>query len=195
MKDEFLAMLQSTEREGMDAVVEYLKKSHFFQDPASVNRHLCNEGGLMEHSMNVCRMALKLRNLAIEMKPDLEPRLPKDSVIICALLHDLCKCNIYKEATRNRKNKDGRWESYATWDVDYSRFPLGHGEKSVIMLLHMGLKLTKDEIIAIRWHMGAWNLAFQSYEEKSNISAAAETCPLLAIIQAADGMSAHLLEI
>ena len=32
-------------------------------------------------------------------------------------------------------------------------------KKSVIMLLRSGLDLHDDEIYAIRWHMGPWNLS------------------------------------
>lgn len=73
--------------------------------------------------------------------------------------------------------------------------PVGHGEKSVIMLLSLGLKLTLDETMAIRWHMGAWDFAFQSYEAKSNIGEAGNRYPLLALIQSADNMATHILEL
>ena len=93
-----------------------------------------------------------------------------------------------------RKDANGRWETYTGYDVDYSRFPMGHGEKSVIMLLQMGLDLTDDEMMAIRWHMSAWDLPFQSNEEKSSLNAAREKCPLLTVIQAADGIASGILE-
>ncbi len=41
------------------------------------------------------------------------------------------------------------WTDVSGYDVDYSNFPVGHGEKSVIVLLRSGLDLTDDEIIAI----------------------------------------------
>ena len=68
-------------------------------------------------------------------------------------------------------------------------------EKSVIMLLSLGLKLTLDETVAIRWHMGAWDLAFQSYEAKSNINEAGNRYSLLSLIQSADNMATHILEL
>ncbi len=61
------------------------------------------------------------------------------------------------------------------------------------MLLRLGLDLSNDEILAIRWHMGAWNLPFQSYEDKCNISEANEH-PLTAILQSADLLASHILE-
>ncbi|MBR7014489.1 MAG: TraI domain-containing protein [Prevotella sp.] len=172
MKEQFIKLLQATKRTGIESVVSYLEQAGFFLAPASVSRHLSHEGGLLEHSLNVWKMAQMLRMQTIGMRPELEKQLPEDSVTIAALLHDVCKANIYKTVQKWRKDENNRWESYDAYDTDYSRFPVGHGEKSVIMLLRLGLQLTNDEIIAIRWHMGAWNLPMQSYEDKQNISVA-----------------------
>ena len=192
-KEEFVSLLESTGRKGVDSVVDYLGKAGFFHAPASVNRHLSHDGGLLEHSLNVYKMAVRLRGQMVEMRPGIESRLPEDSVAIAALLHDVCKANIYKKVTKYRKDANNRWESYDGYDADYTRFPLGHGEKSVVMLLRLGLELTNDEVLAIRWHMGAWDLSFQSFESKSNISAASDV-PLVAVLQAADALAAHILE-
>ena len=192
-KEEFVSLLESTGRKGVDSVVDYLGKAGFFHAPASVNRHLSHDGGLLEHSLNVYKMAVRLRVQMVEMRPGIESRLPEDSVAIAALLHDVCKANIYKKVTKYRKDANNRWESYDGYDADYTRFPLGHGEKSVVMLLRLGLELTNDEVLAIRWHMGAWDLSFQSFESKSNISAASDV-PLVAVLQAADALAAHILE-
>ena len=121
-------------------------------------------------------------------------KLAEKSIIIAALLHDICKANIYKKAKKWNKNDQGQWEQQDTYETDYSRMPVGHGEKSVIMLLSLGLKMTLDETVAIRWHMGAWDLAFQSYEAKSNINEAGNRYPLLSLIQSADNMATHILE-
>ena len=56
------------------------------------------------------------------------------------------------------------------------------------------MELTDDEMLAIRWHMGAWELALHSYDAKSNLSAAKAKCPLLAVISAADGLASSILE-
>ena len=127
--------------------------------------------------------------------PEMEERLPEKSIIIAALLHDICKANIYKKTQKWNKNDQGQWEQYDTYETDYSRMPVGHGEKSVIILLRQGLVMTDDEIMAIRWHMGAWDLAFQSYEAKSNINEAGNRYPLLSLIQSADNMATHILEL
>ena len=53
MKEEFLKLLRSTNREGIEEVINFLEKSDFFKAPASTRFHGDHEGGLMEHSMKV----------------------------------------------------------------------------------------------------------------------------------------------
>lgn len=178
----------------MENVIRHLERLGFFDAPASTKFHLNIKGGLMQHSWNVYQTAVMLREQMIKMKPELEQKLPMESIIIASLLHDACKSNIYKETLVNRKNDQGIWEKVPGYDVDYSSLPLGHGEKSVIMLLALGLKLTKDEMLAIRWHMTAWELAFQSGEQKANLQKAKELAPLCTLIQCADGLASALLE-
>lgn len=194
LKEQFQNRLLETKREGMENVIKHLDRLGFFVAPASTKYHLNVKGGLMQHSWNVCNTALMLREQMIKMKPELEEKLPVDSVVIASLLHDACKANIYKETLLNRKNEQGFWEKVPGYDVDYSALPLGHGEKSVIMLLALGLRLTRDEMLAIRWHMTAWELAFHSPEQKSNLQKAREIAPLCTIIQSADGLASSLLE-
>ena len=195
LKQLFKVRLLSTGREGMETVIENLEELGFFEAPASTKFHLNVKRGLMEHSWNVCNTALMLREQMIQMNPELEEKLPVDSVIIASLLHDACKSDIYKESLLNRKSDLGIWEKVPGYEVDYSNLPLGHGEKSVIMLLSYGLKLTKDEMLAIRWHMTAWDLAFQSPEQRANLQKEREIAPLCVIVQCADGLSTSLLEI
>lgn len=178
----------------MENVITRLEEVGFFKAPASTRFHLDHEGGLLEHSMNVCDIALELREMMLKKNASLRDALPRESVIIAALLHDVCKTDIYKSAQKRQKNANGVWCDVFGYDVDYSEFPLGHGEKYVIWLQYNGLRLTVDEIIAIRWHMTAWDLPFQSPEMKGNLNAAKEKCPLLHLIQAADGLSANILE-
>lgn len=153
-KERFVEIFTATGRENMDYVIEDLEALGFFEAPASVRNHFNFPGGLVQHSLNVYDMAMELREITIKMRPDLTDQLPVDSIAISALLHDVCKADIYKKETRGRKTEAGQYEKFEEYKVDYSNFPLGHGEKSVIMLLRSGLDLEDDEIMAIRWHMG-----------------------------------------
>ena len=180
--------------EDVDYLMEDLDNLGFFEMPASCRKHGSYEGGLAEHSLNVCRMAKMLRQQALLMRPDLEKQLSEDSVVLASLLHDVCKAGIYQKVTRKQKNEIGMWETYTTYGVDYSNLPVGHGEKSVIMLLRSGIDLSDDEILAIRWHMGGWDLPFQSQEMIGSQNKARELTPLVTLVHAADALAADLLE-
>lgn len=194
-KEDFKELLLATNRNGIDKVITKLEELGFFEAPASTKYHLSNPGGLAEHSGNVYDAALMLREKTLEARPDLEPQLPLDSVAICTLLHDVCKTDIYKEDILSRKNEDGYWEKYKGYKVDYnSALPLGHGEKSVIMLLSWGLELKPEEMMAIRWHMGPWDLPQQSMEHKESLNAAKAKSALVSLVQLADGIASGLIE-
>ena len=185
-KQAFIDYLSASGRKGMDRVLAKLDELGFYEAPASTKFHLSCKRGLLVHSLNVYKAALFIREQVIRIQPELENLLPLDSVAICALLHDVCKTDIYKESILR---------GYLGYTVDYrASVPLGHGEKSVIMLLYWGLDLRPEEMLAIRWHMNAWDMPMQSPEHKSSFNAAKEKTPLLTLIQTADGIASGILE-
>ena len=147
MKEEFLELLRRTNREGMEKLIAFIEKTDFFKAPASTRYHGSYEGGLLEHSMKVYEILKeKLKHTPIELE------IPEDTIIISALLHDICKVNFYKVDYRNAKNAKGEWEKVPYYTIE-DTIPYGHGEKSVMMLSEY-IKLTPDEKYSIRWHMG-----------------------------------------
>ena len=100
LKQYFIERLLSTRREGMENVVSNLERLRFFTAPASTKFHLSIPGGLMLHSWNVCNTALMLRDQMVLMKPELQEKLPVESVIIASLLHDVCKSDIFDILSR-----------------------------------------------------------------------------------------------
>lgn len=195
-KAEFIDLLKSTGREGIDDLIEMLDegKLHFFTAPASVNHHLNSDGGLLVHSLNTCKAGLKLREMVIAMKPELEGRLNRDSVIIATLLHDICKADIYSPAIKKQRGSDGIWREVNSYEVSYRNFPMGHGEKSAMLALMSGLEIYDDELLAIRWHMAAWDLPMQSVELTKCLNTARDEHPLCSLVNLADGIAANLLE-
>ena len=145
MKDEIIELLKSTNREGMDKLIEFLEKSDFFKAPASTRFHGDHEGGLAEHSFKVYEILKEKVAFA-------KINIPEETIIISALLHDICKTNFYKIDYRNAKNSLGVWEKVPYYTIE-DTIPYGHGEKSVMMLTEY-IKLTNEEKYAIRWHMG-----------------------------------------
>lgn len=145
VKSKIIELLNSTSRSNIERVIKYLEESDFFLAPASTKYHGNYDGGLAEHSLNVYEL-FKEKNTRFNLG------VSEESLVITALLHDFCKINFYNKQTCWKKNDSNRWESYEGYKVQ-DDFPIGHGEKSVIML-QCFIRLTKEEVIMIRWHMG-----------------------------------------
>lgn len=193
-KEDFLELLRSTKRDGIEDVITDIEELGFFTAPASAGHHLNVEGGLVLHSINTCKAALAIWEGMKPLEPSLATEVKRDSIIIASLLHDVCKSDIYKRSVKKRKNALGQWEDCEGYKVSYKDFPMGHGEKSVILLLCSGLDLSDDEMLAIRWHMGAWGINMNSYEDERCYDTARALYPLVSIIQTADGLAAAILE-
>ena len=187
--DQVITLLRSTNREGVEDLIEYLTKSDYFIAPASTQYHGAYTGGLAEHSLNVLDSLMALYSFLKKEKYNV-PELAQDSMIIVALLHDVCKINCYKEDFRNVKDDNGVWQKVPC----YKREPLlamGHAGKSVFIIQNF-IALSVEEAQAIFWHMGAydtspyntWNEMGQAYDEN-----------LLAfLLHQADMLSTYILE-
>ena len=196
--ERFENTLLQYEREGMDKLIDYIRKSDFYTAPASTRFHSCHEGGLLEHSLNVydCLMAKKRNPTWKQILTDVGD----ESITIAALLHDLVKSNYYIIEYKNKKvysdtgsKRDGNgrfdWQTVPGYTVDNSHHPYGHGEGSV-MMIESFMRLKPVERYAIRWHM-----AFTEPKELWNdLGAAIEKYPLILAISEADLESTYLLE-
>lgn len=152
-KEEFVKIYrENISRDGADKLLDYLEKSDFFTAPASTRFHSCHEGGLCEHSVKVYRRFL--RRVKEEFGENFEEKVSKESVALIALLHDVCKVDCYKTEMRNVKEND-KWVQKPYYTVE-DRLPYGHGEKSVY-IINGFLRLTREEAIAINWHMGGFD--------------------------------------
>lgn len=193
-KQEFIDMLKGCNREGMDDVIADLEEWGFFEAPASAGHHLNVKGGLLLHSLNTCKAALKVWEGMKQLESTVEKQVPRESVVIASLLHDVCKTDIYQSTMKRKKNALGIWEDVPGYNVSYKNFPMGHGEKSVILLLCSGLELTDAEMLAIRWHMGPWGLNMNSYEDQRNYDTAHTLYPLVMIVHTGDCLAASIME-
>ena len=188
-KEEFIELYRTNiHREGADALLDYLEhKSDFFTAPASARFHGAYAGGLCEHSVNVyrCLTAYVERERVKELY-GLE--YSQESAAVAALLHDVCKIGCYRAGTRNVKNEaTGQWEKVATFFYE-DKLPYGHGEKSVYIISGF-MKLTREEAMAIRWHMG-----FSGEEDKRLVGQALEQYPLAFALSVADMEATYFLE-
>ena len=130
-------------RDGIDELMQWLDSTDFYSAPSSTRYHSAYPGGLCDHSITVYKRLKSLQDSESD-----------ETIALVALFHDLCKVNFYKVSTRNTKDESGRWIKVPYYEYsDDESLPVGHGEKSVIILMKY-MKLTDEEILAIRWHMG-----------------------------------------
>lgn len=150
-RNKFLEIARNNiKRDGIENLLDYLEKSDFFEAPASAKFHCDYEGGLLEHSLNVYN---RLRQNILNEYGDFNTY-SEESIAICGLFHDLCKVEYYKVEMRNVKEK-GEWVQKPFYAVD-EKLPYGHGEKSVY-IVNGFMRLTREEAIAINWHMGGFD--------------------------------------
>jgi hypothetical protein len=187
MKDKFLRIYKTIEREGSEKLLTYLLESDFFTAPASARYHGSYDGGLVEHSVNVynCLSNYLQRDRVVDLY---QIRCSQDTIAIAALLHDVCKIGNYKKGFRNVKNEFGKWEQVPTFEYVEDQLPYGHGEKSVYIISSF-MKLTREEALAIRWHMG-----FSNDDPKNLVGNAFEKFPLAFALSTADMEATYFVE-
>ncbi len=187
-KEDFLNIYKTyIKREGADKLLTFLESSDFFDAPASTRYHSAFEGGLCSHSVNVYKRLLF--NVENEFGEDWENHYSHETLAICSLLHDLCKVHYYKKDYRNVKEND-KWvkkECFVREEV----LPYGHGEKSVY-ILHSFIKLTREEAVAINWHMGGFDSRVKGGD--GSISEAYEKFPLAIMLHVSDIEATYLDE-
>ena len=165
-RTEIIELLRSTNRPGIDNVIAWLDTEPSFYEASGARIHHDNvKGGLAYHTLKVYHLAKAdwdSRDAAFKAK------YPLESVIISALLHDVCKKDVYYiDANGN-----------PTWNEENHR--KGHGLRSVHLLEEQGLELTQDERMAIWWHMGAGNEMSQpDYPEEYAIAMQDPFCQLI----------------
>lgn len=184
-------------REGLDKVLAYLEKSDFYTAPSSTRFHLNEDGGLCLHSMNVFEAACKIYNEMAKLaivngtSPFTE-EVSMESIAIATLFHDLCKIKLYHKTERWKKDDKNRWVSYPGYEVK-DDFPLGHGEKSCLMLSWY-MRLKPEEMLAIRWHMGMFDMGESGTPLRMSFFSATDKSPLVSIVHAADFLTSNLWE-
>lgn len=165
--------------------LDWLTINGFFVAPASTKYHGSHEGGLYEHSEAVTKVLVDLTDqLNLRWQ---DPRSP----YIIGMFHDLCKIDTYKHPIidctplSNEKILDT-----TKWEYNTDTTLVGHGDKSV-MLLSQHQKLTEEEILCIRYHMGA----FTDKEEWKYYGAAIEKYPNVLWTHTADMVASRVIGI
>lgn len=131
--------LQSNIQAIDEPMVDRLVGMGYFDAPASKNHHGNAPGMLFEHHNEV-----RIQLLHITESLGLRWGHPRSPYVV-SMFHDLCKCDQYV------MNPDG--------NIDYNQNMLlsGHGDKSCILAASILPDITEEELLCIRWHMGAFD--------------------------------------
>lgn len=124
----FEDLLEKTGRRGVERLINVLRTSGFYQDKRLEKWYY--EGGSLMYSVQLYDVAYEIYFKEFRQKQHVT--VDENSLAILTLLHDI-------------------------WSLGkapfYENLPIGNGEKTVIMLLRIGLELTDKEIAAfIRYH-------------------------------------------
>lgn len=189
-KQALLDILNRPELDGVyiksvSGFVGWLEEHGFFTAPASVKHHGAVEGGLFDHSLTVMDSLVTMTNRNhLQWSRTASP-------YIVGMLHDLCKMDDYVvEMDDPGMEMMGGEIVGRTYAFDYNPETIltGHGDKSVLMLAPW-IGLTEEEIMCIRWHMGA-------FDDKANwnrYGAAVERWPTVLWTHTADMVAARVL--
>lgn len=132
---------------------DWLIQNGFFTQAASTKYHSAYEGGLFDHSYEVTQVLLDMTQ-----RLNLQWKRPESPYII-GMFHDLCKIDNYitivdepgeiMMGTGDAKGREIHFEYNSNCILT------GHADKS-IMLLSQFVNLTEEELLCIRFHMGAY---------------------------------------
>lgn len=127
-------------------MVHNLRTMGYFSQPASIKHHLACQQGLVVHSNNVTKNLLKISEAMYISWPRPE------SPYLVGMLHDLVKCHCYQ------RTGDG-------YEYCQPNYP-GHGIASVMIASELGISLLHEEIMAITYHMGMFNIGKEYTKEE-----------------------------
>ena len=158
-------------------------ETEYLTAPASTKFHLCKEGGLLEHSVNVAETLLKL-------KATLAPEISDESCVIVALLHDLGKAGMpgepqYLKNEPSQKQKAYGYPASTPYRFNKDLLYLSVPVRS-LYLAASRFPLTEEEVQAIVYHDG------QYVEDNRSVAAKEEKLTLL--LQYADNWSGFIVE-
>lgn len=175
-----------------DDMVDYLRTYGFFVAPASTKYHGNYEGGLIEHSIAVTKFLVQLtKDNHLTWK---NPRSP----YVVGMFHDLCKIDQYipqyelreelKPAPLNNPKSTTFVKTLCGYEYNSDTLLKGHGDKSV-MFLSQFYTLTDEEIMCIRYHMGA----FTDKSEWNYYTRAVRNYPNVLWTHQADMLASHVV--
>lgn len=164
-------------------MIEWLISQGFFTAPASTKYHGNHEGGLLEHSYMVAKALVSMSE-----REGLHWDNPRSPWVV-GMFHDLCKIDQYRHPVIEGLYLNGAQPllDENRWEYNPDTLLKGHGDKSV-MLLSQFYTLTEEEIMCIRYHMGA----FTDKSEWNDYTRAVNTYPNVLWTHQADMLASHV---
>lgn len=136
-------------REGKEELLDYLRRTDYFEAPASGGHHLATTGGLLEHSLNVAEMMFNVADTL----PD---SIDQESMAIVALFHDLGKATYFgKPNYVENILKSGKRSDAKPYETNKERLNIPH-EIASVHILAQYIQLTEEETFAIMYHNGLY---------------------------------------
>jgi len=171
-------------KEQFDRLINFMEKeTTWLSAPASTKFHLCKEGGLLEHSINVAETILKI-------KTAIAPEITDESCVIVALLHDLGKVGMpgnpqYLINEPTAKQKQYGYPASIPYRFNYNLTYMSVPVRSIYLALQY-ISLTEEEVQAIVYHDGQY--------VEDNRSCATHEEPLTLLLQYSDSWSGFIIE-
>lgn len=163
-----------------ERTISWLDSTDFFTAPASTIYHDSEQGGLLKHTLKVVNRMIELLTISVLSNVSLV------DAITTAMVHDWCKIDFYESYMKNVKNEDtGVWEKVQAYRHKSPNLPFGHGVTS-LFIAQKFFKLSVEQSLAIRWHMGEYNVADS---EKYDLMEANERFPSVQLLQLADRLA------
>ena len=156
--------LKKTKRVGITDLLEYMDVLGFWDAPASGGNHLCCDGGLAEHTMNVMALADKLGKVLFSPKYFKEMR---NSLRIVAALHDLGKCgrenipyyavNMVKDGRPTKADPVQKYKRSESkpYMINKELCHIDHPLRSVELATRF-IDFTEEELHAVLYHDGMY---------------------------------------
>lgn len=127
--------------------------------------HCAFPGGLVVHTLNVIKFAIKIYDLWAENGANVSGY-NKSDLIFCALVHDLGKIGNHSEDMYIMNGSDRRWYIENRGEI-YMQNPnipyFKHADRTIWMLNQYGITLTENEFIAISCHDGMFEESNKPY--------------------------------
>ena len=159
-------VLMKSGREGIEDLLDYMADIDFLTAPCSSGYHLAKEGGLLEHTVNVMKLAEKI---GVALLGGEEYNKIHESVMIACALHDLGKCGQFgKPLYVPNILKSGEQSTAKPYETNKDLMTLPHEIVSVIEATKF-IDLTEEEQRAIAWHNGLYGAFKYDIQGKETI--------------------------